>query len=675
MRVTSTAVLFAMMAAPAMAQTPVSAPDNEPREIIVTAPLEGAAFESLQGAAALSRDDIVATLNRGLGDTLDALPGVSTTFFGAGASRPIIRGLGEDRVRVLQNGVGAIDASTASPDHAVTSDGLDAERIEVLRGAAALAYGGNAVGGVVNVIDQSIPTRAPANGFAAQALAGATSVDDGWQGEARLVGALAGPLVAGVSVAARNADDYAIPDQPTDRALNSWAESRAFAGGAAFVDGWGHVGFAVKRSENEYGLPPEDAAEPGGRIDLEQTRYEARGDVAMRLGPFDRADFALQVGDYQHTEFEGSGEPGTRFTNEGWEARVEAHHAGLGDALDGAVGVQASDIDFAAVGEEAFLTPTQTQVLGAFVIERWDSGAWGLEGGARVERTEHDNTVFGGRDFDATSASVGVFARPAPGWFAAATLARTERAPSAVELFSDGPHLATANYEIGDPGLDVEVATSFEISLRYAAPRLRVEANLYRAAFDDYVALVDTGTVFWADEDAGLEGFAPSADDPSVPAGAETLPVFQFSPRDATFVGGEVSASAQIATLGAFAIGVDGAVDYVRASFDGDGPAPRIPPRTLTLGVTADSARLSARLEAVDTAKQDRVAAFESETEGFAFVNARLAFRPQGEDGPLTLLLDARNLGDELGRVHASFLKDEFPLPGRSIRAAIVARY
>src|SRR5262245_40974710 len=185
------------------------AQEAEP-EVIITAPIEGSRIESLQGAEILRREDIVETLNGGLGDTLDAQPGVATTFFGAGASRPIIRGLGEDRVRVLQNGIGAIDASTASPDHAVTADGLDAERVEVLRGSAALAFGGNAIGGVVNVIDQSIPTRALEHPTL-DVFTSLSSVDEGRQ-VAGSLGVGGGDMLAlRFSAAARETEDYDTP--------------------------------------------------------------------------------------------------------------------------------------------------------------------------------------------------------------------------------------------------------------------------------------------------------------------------------------------------------------------------------------------------------------------------------------------------------------------------------
>src|SRR5262245_54249976 len=257
----SFAAASALFPAVAFAQQTDTAVDNEP-ELVVTAPLEGSRIESLQGAEVLNRDDIVSQLNGGLGDTLDATPGISTTFFGAGASRPIIRGLGEDRVRVLQNGIGAIDASTASPDHAVTADGLDAERIEVLRGAAALAYGGNAIGGVVNVIDQSIPTHA-IDGVTFDGLAAYSSVDEGAQGDAN-VGFGTGPFSLRLSASARDTDPY---DTPVGEALNQWTSMRSYGAGGSLTGDWGYAGLAVKNTQDEYGLFPEDPSEPGGHIE------------------------------------------------------------------------------------------------------------------------------------------------------------------------------------------------------------------------------------------------------------------------------------------------------------------------------------------------------------------------------------------------------------------------
>lgn len=644
-----------------------AAQEEDAGEIIVTAPLEGSRIESLQGAEVLRREDLLAQLNGGLGDTLDATPGVATTFFGAGASRPIIRGLGEDRVRVLQNGIGAIDASTASPDHAVTSDALDAERIEILRGAAALAYGGNAIGGVVNVIDQSIPTRVIA-APRVNALAAYSSADDGVQGQANVRFGV-GDFAFRVAGARREAEDY---DTPLGRAPNSWTDSTSLGAGASFVHERGFAGAAVKRVENSYGLLPEDAGEGGGRIEMEQTRVEARGEARLS-GFFNRLDFAAQHSDYAHAEFEADGEAGTRFSSDGWEARLEAHHR---DARHvGAIGLQATDVDLGAEGEEAFISATSTRDLGLFAIERYDLGGWGLEGGLRYERREIENAAFGARAFDNVSASAGVFVRPATGWFMGATLARSERAPTAIELFSDGPHLATANYEIGDPLLGQERALSLEASLRHEGERARFELNLFAVDFSDYIALVERGDVFWLDEANETSGFAPDASDPGIPADALVLPVFSVVAEDALFTGGEVSAAARLFEAAGLRFAADAALDFVRAEFDAGGRPPRIPPYALTLGLEAENTRWSARIEAVRTGKQDRLAAFETPTEGYTFVNASLAFRPMGEAGAWSLRLDGRNLADELGRVHSSFLKDELPLPGRNLRLTLIGEF
>jgi iron complex outermembrane receptor protein len=662
----------------------------EESEIVVTAPIEGRGIESLQGVVVLARDDLVANMAGGLGETLDHTPGVGSTFYGAGASRPIIRGLGEDRVRVLQNGIGAIDASSASPDHAVTSDGLEAARIEVLRGGAALAYGGNAVGGVINVIDESIPRRAPADGFDLDLTAALSSVDEGRHGAAGASFAL-GSVAVRLDAAGHDTDNYRVPGfarsaplraaeppAPGDaeiagKAPNSFTELSSAGAGASLVGAWGYAGFAARRLETSYGLPPEEAgARVGGFIDLEQTRYETRGDVRIGVGPFTRLDWAAQHSDYEHTEFEDTGEAGTTFFSEGYEARLEAHNGGEDTPLNGAIGAQMSETDFAAAGDEKFIDPTNTRDWGVFAVQRWDQGGFGFEGGARYEERDLKNAPAAApvreRAFDAASVSLGAFLRPAENWFVAATAARTERAPTAQELFAEGPHIATGAFERGDPALDIETALSGELSVRYTSGKTSLEANLYRIAFNGFIALVPTDLEFdLTTETEGPVGSSPPGDD--------VLPIFQFVQRDAAFTGGEVSLRQGIAEMGGWTVSVDGAIDWVRASFDEGGAIPRIPPRTVTLGAGADSALVSLRLEAVDTAAQDHIAAFETTTEGSTLLNARATFRPFGGERGVAVILDGRNLTDEDSHVHASFLKDELPRPGRNIRVVLQASF
>lgn len=669
-------VALSLAFAAAFASPAFAGPDHD--DIVVTAPLEGTRIESVQGTQVLRRDDIIQNLNGGLGESLSKQPGISTTFFGAGASRPIIRGLGEDRVRVLENGIGAIDASTASPDHAVTADGLDASRIEILRGAAALAYGGNAVGGVVNVIDDSIPTRARGKVYG-DALASYSTVNKGTQGAINL-GAEAGGFALTLSGSARETEDYDIPGfsgsdgtGADGKAPNSWTSLRTAGIGASKIGDWGFIGAAVKNTSNEYGIPPEAVGEPGGHIEMDQTRYESRGDFKVNAGIFNRLDYGFQYSDYEHTEFEGDGAPGTRFESKGWEGRVEAHH-GEGK-LKGAIGLQYSDVDFAAFGDEAFITPTTTKDIGVFVIERWDNESWGLEGGARYERRELDNELAGKRTFDSGSASGSIFVRPLDGLFVSATAAYTQRAPTQIELFSDGPHLATANYEVGDSSLKQEKAFSIELSTRYDKGPWSVELNVFNMEFDNYIALLNRGDVWFSNEGLGVSGFAPAEDDPSIPADSDVLPVYAFSQRNASFTGGEFSVKRELFEALSFKVSGDAQVSIVNASFDGGGRPPRIPPRAALFGVTAENVKWTGRVEVQDVAKQKRTAEFESETDGYTFLNARLAFRPFGEEKDLTLSLDARNLTDEEARVHASFLKDELPLPGRDLRFTISSSF
>lgn len=656
--------------------SPAFAKKTDNQDIVVTAPLEGSKIESVQGTQILRRDDIVQKLNGGLGDTLAQEPGISTTFFGAGASRPIIRGLGEDRVRVLENGIGAIDASTASPDHAVTADGLDASRIEILRGAAALAYGGNAVGGVVNVIDDSIPMRAR-NGVHGDALASYSTVNDGRQGALNL-GADHDGFAINLSGSARETEDYDVPGFANidgtgakGTAPNSWTSLRTAGIGASKIGDWGYVGAAVKNTKDDYGLPPEAPGEAGGHIEMDQTRFESRGDFKFDFGPFNSLDYGFQHSDYQHTEFEGDGAAGTRFESSGWEGRVEAHH-GEGK-LKGAIGLQYSDVDFAAFGEEAFITPTTTKDAGVFIVERWDDGFWGVEGGARYERRELTNDGAGKRSFDGGSFSGSVFARPFDGAFVGFTTAYTERAPTQIELFANGPHFATNNYEVGDDGLKQEKAFSVELSTRYDKGPWSAELNLFNIEFSDYIALVNRGD-FWF-SDGVTNGFATSESDPVIPAGANVIPVYRFTQRDARFTGGELSVKRELFEAAGFKFSGDAQLSIVRASFDDGGHPPRIPPRSTIFGVTATSVKWTGRVEVQDVAKQTNVADFETETDGYTLLNARLAFRPFGEEKDLTLSIDGRNLTDEEARVAASFLKNELPLPGRDIRFTVSSSF
>ncbi|MBU6405837.1 MAG: TonB-dependent receptor [Alphaproteobacteria bacterium] len=669
------------LAAPCLAQT--SASGDEP--IIVTATaLNDAQDEALQGVTMLDRNALIDQLGAGLGETLDSQPGVASTSFGRGASRPIIRGLGEDRIRLLSNGTAQIDASSISPDHAVASEGLEAQTIEVLRGSAALAYGGNAVGGVVNVLDGRILEAAPGSAFSGEALASNALGFD----ETQAAGALAfanDRFAVRVDGFIRDAGDFEIPgfaysaakreeeieealaegETPEDfaegAAENSFSEAEGLGVGVSRYGGWGFAGISVRRLESSYGIPKahahggdeeeEEEIFPGPFIDLEQTRYEARLGLTQGFGVIDAVQAEAALVDYAHSEIEESGEIGTRFSNEGFDARIEAFHT-LG-ALQGVAGISGSAVAFSALGEEAFVTPTDIRDLGMFVVERLETGAWSFDGGLRYEQRAYDNEVYGERSFDLWSASLGVGYRPSEAITLGLSLSRTERAPTEIELFADGAHLATSTFEEGDPGLGTETALSIEGTARWTSDRLQLQANVFHIAFEDYTAFFDTGL-----EDVDSE-----------------LPIFSARQEDATFTGGEVSASARLFARGDWAFRADATADIVRAELDAGGNAPRIPPRSFTLGFTGETGRFSSRVEWVSVAEAEDLADFETVTEGYDLFNAHISFRPVAESDRLVVRLDGRNLTDEEARVHSSFVKDLLPRPGRSMRLALSSRF
>jgi iron complex outermembrane receptor protein len=357
------------------------------------------------------------------------------------------------------------------------------------------------------------------------------------------------------------------------------------------------------------------------------------------------------VVDYEHTEFEGPGEPGTKFTNEGWEARIEAGHAPIG-LLEGSVGLQASKKDFAAVGDEALIGPTRTKATGVFAFETYDAGDWGVEGGLRFDDVDIDNIDAGQRTFEAWNASFGAHMHVGGHIFLGASIARTGRAPTDIELFANGPHPATGQFEVGADTLGVEKGVNSELSLRWEDDAFNVSGSLYRFDFDSFVYLEDTGTVF------------------SDPEG--DLPIFQYVQAGAVFTGFELQADAQLGS----ALGVDwkwdGSADFVRAKLDAGGNLPLIPPLTVNTGVEGKMNGVTGRLEAQYAAEQDDVAAFETPTDSYLTVDARLGF--EVADG-VRLMLEARNLTDEEVRVHASPLKEIAPMTGRNFRVALRAEF
>ena len=683
-----------------LALTPiVAAEPDELREetVIVSAPgPERSADELVGKATALDREDILETLNATLGDSLDRQPGVSTTFFGAGASRPILRGLGAERVQVLTNGIGVIDVSAASPDHQVTADGIDAEKIEILRGPAALGYGGQAIGGVVNVIDGLIVQDLPDEPVSGDLFTAYNSVNEGTElaGRGQFT---AGQLVFTLSGSMRDFDNYDIPDfseSSLQRALeeaeeevgeeheeeeevrgtaeNSFVESQTLSAGVSWVGENAFLGLAVRQQTAEYGLPGhghehehEGEAEEEGEeeeenpfIDLEQTRIDLRGGVTVNNGFLTDIIGTLAVVDYEHIEFEAPGEAGTMFENEGVEGRVEFDHTIGG--FEGAFGIQYADREFSAVGEEAFISPTDIQNFGVFIYEaqEWDD-VIGIEGGLRLDMVEYENDLFGSADFDLVSASFGAHKHYDGGFWVGGQISYTERAPSESELFAFGPHLATDQFEVGDPTLGKESGLNLEGTARWAGENASIGINLFVTEFNDFtfltpgVALVDGELVDEADE----------------------LPVFLFVQDDASFVGGEIYADLIVEEgfLGAD-WEFNGSIDFDEADLDGGGNVPFIPPVTFNGDVSAEWGPYEIGTALTVAGDQDDPGTGQLRTDGYTTVDLRaevdLFDFGIGADGT-EAFIEARNVTDEEVRFATSVLKDLVPAPGQNIRVGV----
>lgn len=666
-------------AAPA-APVPADAEDphaDHTQDIIITG-FRRNRDDLLAGTSVVSGAELARELRPTIGETLARQPGVSATSFGPNASRPVLRGFQGERVRVLTDGIGSLDASNTSVDHAVAINPLTADRIEVLRGPSALLFGSAAIGGVVNVIDSRIPRRIPDEGVHAAAIATYGTAADERSANATIDVPVAGKWVVHADGNYSKTDDLRIGGfvlsrdlraqaaasaDPGVRALadlkdrlpNTAAETSDVALGLAYIDGDTNFGFSVNRYDSLYGVPVRYSLDPGAeaeapRIDVRQYRGDARAEIDTGAGFVDSVRFRAGYSDYRHDEIEDTGDIGTTFLTKGMEGRLEAVQSNRG-GWGGGFGLQYFRRHLDVIGDEKFLPESRTSQLGLFTLQSFEKGPVRAEAGARFERqtvsAEADpdlGNMAMKRSFNAVSGSLGGSYEIAKGVRFGVNGSHSQRAPSAEELFANGPHAGTQSFEIGDPGLGLEKSWGLEATFSAEGDGYSVSASVFRSWFDDYIFERRTGAV----EDG--------------------LPVFQIDQADARYSGVELEASLRLARTGGATFNADAVADYVRATIDGAGPAPRIPPFRLMGGVEAQSDRVQGRIEVEYTAEQDRLAILETPTRGFTLVNASIQFKPLKNNRNTSITLAANNIFDVDARRHASFLKDVAPLAGRDVR-------
>lgn len=622
---------------------------------------------------ALDEDQIHQKNAGTLGQMLDGELGVTATGFGAGASRPIIRGFDGPRVRILDSGIEAIDVSDTSPDHAVSIEPLLVERVEVLRGPSTLLYGSSAIGGVVNVIGREIPRElVDPKGYDG-------AVETRYDGASRGFTSLGYATVGGdrwavrATALTRDAKDYDIPGDAelhsdddheeeheeeegrSGRLENSFVETDAFSiGGTWFWSESNYLGMSFSSYESLYGVPGHGHAHEEGEdeaeeeetvsIDLKRLRYDLEWSL---IEPFDWAEaIRLRLGytDYEHTELEGS-ETGTVFEREGWEMRGELAHVPVAIFDSGIVGFQVSDTDFSAEGEEAFTPPATTRNQAVFISEHIHGDRLHWDFGARVEAQSIDpESVQSSYSDVAVSLAASAILEFAEHHSISVSLQRSQRHPTSTELFANGPHLATEQFEIGNSDLELETAYGLDVMYRYTTDQWSASLSVFYTHFDDFIYADETG------------------------AEMDELPVFEFTAVDANFWGLEGELEHAFYTDASQELSMRLFFDYVRATNEASNdPLPRIPPLRVGLGVDWSRGGWDAGIFLRRTVNQGRTSTNETETDGFTELTINLSREFELGNGlALTVFGRADNLLDEEIRYHTSFLKDVSPQPGRS---------
>ncbi len=634
-----------------------------PETVVITAsPFAQDLINLSSSVAQITHDELLVTGGIGLGDALKNVPGVASSGFAPGAARPVIRGLGATRVRVTENGLGSHDVSDISDDHGVPVDPLASLEVEVLRGPATLRYGSQAIGGVVNAVNNRIPIDL-GEGTNFEGFGGISS-----NGIERLGGVLAdyrrGNWAFHADGIIRGVDDYETPDGTQ---INSFAFTRGFALGGAYIGSGGAGGLSFNQFIAHYGIPTEPGAEEVSHIELDQKNY---GGALRFMTPLPGISSISANGvytDYTHSEVVDGEGPLVTFNNKEWEGRIEATHEGFGPISIGAIGLQYDNRDFEAVGEEAdYLLPTKTDSIAAYIFEELAiSDSFKLQGAARVEWTNVTGEIAAqgpfDLDFTPVSFSLGAVFRPMMGdtsFFVNAS--RTERAPAVTELFAQGPHEATGTFEFGDPNLGIESAFSIEGGIKHQDMNdNRASFTAYNTNFNGFISGLLTGNSY--NEEGNF-----------FPDDSGDFRELLYTRQDANFWGleGQVHWHVFSSMNGRF--GVDVQADYVRATFDGGGNVPRIPPFRIGGGIFFENNRLELKIGALYHAKQDEVSVNETPTDSFTTLDTSATIHLfEGPAGDVDLVLSGTNLTDSVGRNHISFTKDHVLLPGRTFRAML----
>ena len=642
------------------AQDKPAAPEKL-KTVVVKGTAIGGEVTAVTPTLILSSTDLDRLAQSNIGDLLADLPGVVSSYFGPNAGRPVIRGLDGDRLKITQNGVNSLDASASSPDHAVSVDPLAIREAQVLRGPAALLYSTSILGGVINLVDARIPDQRLAQ---RQSVTGRLGSVDGLRSVGVLAEGSAGSFSYHVDGFDKSTDDLRTP---VGRIADTSADNRGAGAGFSYLTSNGYVGLSYSGLDSTYGVAEQDIS-----IGLEQRRWDLAGKAEVAGSVVRSLAYRVGVADYAHTEFEG-GAPGSTFTNEGWDGRLDVELVKMG-SVEGVVGLQASRFDFGVIGDEAFLPDTRNSAMATFGSFVQNLAAdQRLRYGFRIEHAQVDASawthagVATNPPADTASFTPASFAFAwakdlNPSWTSTINLTRTERAPNFQELYADGPHVATDVYEVGNRDLGKEQGFGLELELAKVRGAVSGSFSVYYNRFSSFIALQRNGS---GPDLSGVGG-------PDFSSGVDELARYDFTSVPADFFGSEVKVNFQFVDTPVSKLGLEWYGDFVRASnTDTSEALPRISPGRIGAALHGLESGWTWRLDATYHFAQNHTAPDETRTAGFTMVGASLAhpIKFAQLDGQFTLR--AINLLDQEARNASSFIKGALPMPGRGIEAGL----
>ncbi|WP_226017673.1 TonB-dependent receptor [Novosphingobium sp. FKTRR1] len=626
------------------------------QQIVVTAsPFAHARDETPAIVAKVDAEQILKSGGSSIGEALANIPGVSSSGFAAGASRPIIRGMDSTRVRMLEDGTSSSDVSDIGPDHGVPIDPLAARSIEVVRGAGTLRYGSQAIGGVVNVLNNRVPLTLSSTPLAAEASGTYASVSDTWQG-AGLVDAKAGNVALHADGFVRDSSDY---DTPLGRQANSFFRGSGESAGASWFlgDGKSRIGAAVVQYDARYGIPSDITY-----IDMKQTKVLTKSYFDLGSGAFKAFTLDGSYANYQHQEKNPDGSTNSTFKNKEYDARAELVANPIGPFSNIALGSEYQHRAFSALGEGGdYLSPATARTIAGYVFTDAKLGRrFHLEASGRIESVAISGTPVNDLptrvSYTPVSGAIGVLYEPAGAVKLGLTFASTARAPALTELFARGAHDGPGTYELGDATLKPERANSLEGSLRIRKGPFRFDGSVYATWFNNYIYGDLTGKLC---DDAGVCGTDGS------------LRQLFYRQQGARFRGVEGEAHydllrGQGGTLSAKLMG-----DVTRATLDDGSNVPRIPPWRMGGGLGWQGDRFDAGINLIHAGRQSHFGRFDSATPAYDALDAQASWRPFRNLPGVEFAIVGQNLTNAVQRNAASLNKDLVISPGRNVRFVI----